>query len=48
MQYCLLRLLASHKRITIVGDEDQVDFQSCYSFILILIYIDMPLPTVLV
>ena len=24
MQYDLLRILASHKRITIVGDEDQV------------------------
>lgn len=26
MQYSLLRILASHKRITIVGDEDQVHF----------------------
>lgn len=24
MQYCLLKALASHSRITIVGDEDQV------------------------
>lgn len=26
MQYCLLRILASHKHVTIVGDEDQVSF----------------------
>lgn len=26
MQYGLLRFLASHKRITIVGDDDQVRF----------------------
>lgn len=26
MQYGLLQLLSSHKRITIVGDEDQVYF----------------------
>ena len=32
MQYCLLRILASHNRITIVGDEDQV------------LYIWQPLP----
>lgn len=25
MQYSLLRIIGSHKRITIVGDEDQVD-----------------------
>ena len=24
MQYCLLKILASHNHITIVGDEDQV------------------------
>lgn len=26
MQYGLLKILASHKHITVVGDEDQVNF----------------------
>lgn len=28
MQYVLLRTLASHQRITIVGDEDQVEIRT--------------------
>lgn len=30
MQYDLLRILASHKRITIVGDEDQVHIRNLF------------------
>lgn len=30
VQYGLLRILASHKRITIVGDEDQVKLVFSY------------------
>ncbi|KAG6426773.1 hypothetical protein SASPL_111007 [Salvia splendens] len=29
MQYSLLRILGSHKRITIVGDEDQITIKEC-------------------
>lgn len=29
MQYKLLKLLASHNRITVIGDDDQVIFLNC-------------------
>lgn len=38
MQYKLLRLLASHNRITVIGDDDQVIFLNCMCLLILKAY----------